>query len=246
MSSNASESFYSTTFKINIKQSDIERFWNCVDKKSESECWVWKKSLSQRGYGKFQAAGKGLYAHRFSIVVSGIEIPDGMFSCHKCDNPPCCNPKHLFIGSPSDNQRDMALKGRSCKGEKNPSRIHPDLFRGENNHGHKLTEKIVSQLRSNPPIGLNMNSEALKYSVSPSVLREAIIGTTWKHVPLMSPEKLHAFLNANPPIRVRITRHTADLVKEQLKLGVSAKEVSSRMGVHHRTVLRILSGQCWK
>ena len=246
MSSNATKSFYSTTFKINIKQSDIDRFWGHVDKKSETECWVWKKALCQRGYGKFQVGRKETKAHRLALVASGFEIPEGMFSCHKCDNPPCCNPNHLFIGSPADNQRDMANKGRSCIGEKNPSKTRPELFRGERNHGHKLTEKIVSQLRENPPIGANMNSEALKYSVSASVLRGAILGDTWKHLPAMSQEKTHAFLNSNPPVRVRISKQTADIVKEQLALGLSAKEVAMKMGVHQRTVLRIASGQSWK
>lgn len=246
MSSNATGSFYSTTFGININQSDIEKFWSRVDKKSESECWAWKMSCNSRGYGKFQVGRKTISAHRFSIVASGNEIPDGMFSCHKCDNPPCCNPNHLFIGSSADNQRDMADKGRSCKGERNPSKTHPELFRGENNYGHKLTDEIVSRLRESPPIGANMNSEALKYSVSASALRGAIVGSTWKHLPATNPNKLQAFLNASHPIRVRITRQTADLVKEQLRLGMGVKEVSAKMGIHQRTVRRILSGQCWK
>jgi hypothetical protein len=246
MSSNATESFYSTTFKINIKQSDVDRFWRCMDKGTESECWIWKIALCQRGYGKFQVGRKTIRANRFAIVASGREIPDGMFSCHKCDNPPCCNPNHLFIGSPADNQMDMVLKGRSLKGDKNPSRIHPELYRGENNHAHQLTDEIVSKLRENPPIGANMNSEALKYAVSASVLRGAILGSTWKHLPSMSQEKIHAFLNSNPPVRVRISRQTADLVKEQLALGLSAKEIALKMGVHQRTVLRIASGYSWK
>lgn len=246
MSSNASESFYSTTFKINIKQSDIERFWSHVDKKSESECWVWKKSLCQRGYGKFQVGGKTIKANRFSMVASGIEIPENMCACHSCDNPPCCNPNHLWVGSSADNQRDRAAKGRSSKGERNPSKTHPELFRGENNHAHQLTSEAVSWLRENPPTGKNMNSEALKYSVSPSALRAAIVGSTWRHLPLMSAEKLHDFLNSTPPVRVVISRQMAEEVKKQLAIGLSAKDVSSKMGIHQRTVVRIKNGQCWK
>lgn len=246
MSSNASESFYSTTFKINIKQSDISKFWSRIDVKAETECWTWMCGKSRLGYGKMSIGKKCIRAHRFALVVSGVEIPENMCACHSCDNPSCCNPKHLWVGSQSDNQKDRAAKGRSSRGERNPSKTHPELFCGENNHASMLTDEIVSELRKNPPIGLNMSTESLKYSISPEAFRSAIVGDTWKHVPAMSPDKLHAFLNANPPIRVRITRQTADLVKEQLRLGLGVKEVSAKMGIHQRTVRRILSGQCWK
>lgn len=246
MSSNATESFYSTTFKININQSDICKFWGRVERGSETECWPWLSSKSKLGYGKMSIGRKHIRANRFALVASGIEIPENMCACHTCDNPSCCNPNHLWIGSQADNQKDRAAKGRSSRGERNPSKTHPELFCGEKHHASILTEEIVSELRRNPPIGLNISAESLKYSISPGGLRAAIVGSTWRHVPAMSPDNLRAFLNANPPIRVRITRRDAEIVREQLKLGLGVKEVSSTMGIHHRTVQRILSGQCWK
>jgi hypothetical protein len=65
------------------------------------------------GYGHFgRDDGKIELSHRMSVFLSGQEIPTGMYVCHKCDNRKCCNPKHLFVGSPKDNTIDMFKKGR--------------------------------------------------------------------------------------------------------------------------------------
>jgi HNH endonuclease len=78
------------------------------------ECWGWRGATFRFGYGKVKLwDGTRTTAHRVSYQIHYGPIPDGMFVCHHCDNPPCTNPEHLFLGTGADNNRDMAKKGRS-------------------------------------------------------------------------------------------------------------------------------------
>jgi hypothetical protein len=87
-------------------------FWSKVQK--SDGCWEWQGHRTNWNYGYFTFRGDSIPAHRFSVeLASGKRIPAGMVICHKCDNPPCVRPDHLFIGTHADNMRDMAEKGRN-------------------------------------------------------------------------------------------------------------------------------------
>lgn len=77
-----------------------------------SACWLWLKSRNNKGYGKLRYQGKPWVAHRLAWSLERGPVPDGMFVCHHCDNPPCCNPEHLFLGTAKDNMQDALNKGR--------------------------------------------------------------------------------------------------------------------------------------
>lgn len=101
-----------------------ERFWTKVDRSEGPDaCWVWTKSCQPSGYGQTWIDGKVVTAHRAAwIFVNGL-ISSGMLVCHTCDNRKCCNPSHLFLGTYSDNNRDMFRKGRG---------VNPPQHFGEN------------------------------------------------------------------------------------------------------------------
>lgn len=148
------------------------------------------------GYGKIRINKKVNLVHRLSYEEYVGDIPEGMFVCHTCDNPPCFNPDHLFVGTPDDNMKDMVSKGRQALGEKNGSVkwlnrrprgethwafLNKELYpRGEDIPWHKLTEEDVRFIRANPQIG---SSElARKYGVAVPTIVRARVGATWRHV----------------------------------------------------------------
>jgi hypothetical protein len=75
-----------------------------------AQCWEWQRSRSRQGYGRL---GPRVYAHRLAYEVFIGPIPDGLHVLHHCDNPPCCNPAHLWSGTVADNMRDRDAKGRN-------------------------------------------------------------------------------------------------------------------------------------
>lgn len=89
------------------------RFWAKVDKRGPDECWPWLGATNgNMGHGQLTVAQRRHYAHRAAWELAHGPIPPGFFVCHHCDNPPCCNSAHLFLGTARDNAQDMVAKGR--------------------------------------------------------------------------------------------------------------------------------------
>lgn len=111
-------------FKEKTTAALIETFWSRVNKNGPvvheqlGPCWLWTGGLKNNGYGYFVIRRKPIYVHRLMYFLTmGITLPDRM-ACHKCDNPQCCNPQHIFDGTAKDNADDCASKGRRPAGER--------------------------------------------------------------------------------------------------------------------------------
>lgn len=95
-----------------ITQKHIDKFWRKIDKKGSDECWEWIAGRTKAGYGITKTNGEYHLGHRLSWMIHNGDIPKGLFVCHSCDNPGCCNPQHLWLGTPHDNVIDAITKGR--------------------------------------------------------------------------------------------------------------------------------------
>lgn len=151
------------------KGDDIARFWSKVKTGGLDQCWIWQGS--KRGqYGGLMFRGKRDGAHRVSYLINCGEIPEGIDVLHRCDNPLCVNPAHLFLGTHADNMHDMKMKGRA----KAP--------RGERANAGKLTAAEVLQIRELLKIGLTHREIAACFGVSQVAVTNIHTGATWKHL----------------------------------------------------------------
>lgn len=144
------------------------------------ECWEFSPRKSDTHYGKATFQYDEFLAHRliYAIVFGGIL--GELHVCHRCDNPPCVRPHHLFEGTDADNMRDKTLKGRNV----NPTGLHPELARrGEDHRNAKLTESIVREIRRRHAAGDgSYGSLAKEYVVDWSSIRDVVKRKKWKHV----------------------------------------------------------------
>mgnify|MGYP003659950573 CR=1 FL=1 len=149
-----------------------ERFEAKVDKSIfNGDCWEWQGAKDSCGYGVIGEGGfygKQLKTHRVAVMLDGRDIPEGMLVMHSCDNPPCCNPSHLTIGTDADNHRDRNIKGRQAKGVKNGR--------------SKLTEDDVRDIRCRLTNLESKLSIARRYCVDPKSIRLIESGKNWGHV----------------------------------------------------------------
>lgn len=103
------------------KKNVLQDVWKNVKIKRSDECWEWTKYKLKNGYGEMGINNKVYLVHRIVYEQIYGYIPDGLYILHKCNNPSCCNPKHLYLGTQKDNMKQMSEDGRSARGEKSSS-----------------------------------------------------------------------------------------------------------------------------
>lgn len=142
----------------------IEQFWNKVH--TRDGCWLWTGMTASNGYGQFGPFGQLKSAHRFSWELANDRpVPGGMEVCHRCDNPPCVNPEHLFLGTTLENKRDCVKKNRDRFGER---------------HGNaKLTSADVAEIRRLRAAGLLLKTIAAQFQVTQTTVSGIALRRSW-------------------------------------------------------------------
>jgi hypothetical protein len=146
-----------------------DQFWTKVQP-VDSGCWEWQGAKTD-GYGNIRLggrAGRNVRAHRLAYELACGLIPEGMIVCHHCDNPPCCNPDHLFLGSHAANVADKITKGRGIHGEKNGIA--------------RLTVSAVKMIRRRCDAGETQRSLARELGVSETTISRVVHRHLWGHV----------------------------------------------------------------
>lgn len=152
----------------------MKRFWDKVDK--SGACWTWTACRDACGYGQFYIGRAAAVrrrterAHRQAWKLSRGSIPYGLHVLHRCDNPACVNPSHLFLGTHRDNMDDMHAKGRGRKAH------------GERYPQAKLREQDIRDIRAKYAIGYSQRAIGQAYGVSHATVGRIVLGQRWAHV----------------------------------------------------------------
>jgi hypothetical protein len=146
------------------------RIWARGRRDPATGCLVWQGAHDAKGYGRVRYRGRVVRPHRLAWELSRHRrVPAGKLVTHRCDNPPCFEPRHMRLGTPQSNMREASLRGRLCHGERHPRA--------------KLTGSVVAEARSVHQAGLATFAVlAAESGVAPATIREAVVGVTWRHV----------------------------------------------------------------
>ena len=163
------------------QKTTAERFWSKVDRRGD--CWMWTKARNKKGYGIVSTRGKfrNAKAHRVAWQLENGPITEEQCVLHRCDNPACCRPSHLFLGTRADNNEDMRNKGRnrlSCSKTPALSCKYP---RGERHHHSRLTAEKVLEIRAMAE-ELGLAAVCRAFGIDDSHAHKIITRKLWKHV----------------------------------------------------------------
>jgi len=149
-----------------LTEGELLRFWPKVDTDhGDDECWPWRAARSTPGYGYFWREGGPRNAQRVMWEVVHGEIPDGLCVLHSCDNKLCVNPRHLFLGTPADNNADRDRKGRQARGQRQGAA--------------KLNREQVREIRVRVEQGETQRALGRRFGVHRSTVGAIVHHRTW-------------------------------------------------------------------
>lgn len=155
---------------VAIRMQDRERFAMKIEVKptSDDPCWLWTDRPDKQGYGRFRFPRKNMAAHRVSFLIFNGPIPDNMFVLHRCDNPLCVHPGHLFLGTQTDNMADKKAKGRNLI--------------GSHHQNSRLNEAAVATIKELLRQGMPQMQIARRFNISQTTICHISTGQIWRHV----------------------------------------------------------------
>lgn len=201
-----------------------ERFWSKVSVGEAGDCWLFRGAKHPFGYGKFSINGKMETAHRVAMRLMGNEIA-GRFVCHHCDNPPCCNPAHLYVGNAATNHADRVRRKRSRNGNT------------------ILTEVDVAEILSLRESGLFCRQIAERFGVKTVTIYALCEGRNWKgcYRPTAKASRLGERAG-----NVKITAAVALTIRGLRASGLTIRECAERTDVSESLATSVIYRKSWK
>jgi Mor family transcriptional regulator len=196
----------------------------------DTPCWIWQRGKTPDGYGLTSVKNKTTRVHRLAFTVFYNTDISGLLVCHKCDNPSCCNPSHLFSGTNADNSDDKVKKDRHTKGTQQWKSI--------------FTENDVLEVIKMYNDGYSVVHISEKYNCSLDAVRSILHGKTWKHI-VDAPIK--GKIHRRHSIRSGIDESKVRDILIAYKLnGEKIIDISRRMGLEYCNVYNVAKRKTWK
>lgn len=195
----------------NVKDSFVEKIAT-LGMVQDRECWIWRWSRNQAGYGRIAENKRTHFAHRLSYEIYVGEIPSGLYVCHECDTPSCVNPNHLWLGTARDNAVDRDKKGRNKR---------------------KLSDDVVIDIRQKRNKGVSAKELAIMYGVRQNTISQASTGKRWARV------EAEPSIPRKP---YEISDSDREDVKSMAEMGVSQIKIAAHYGVSQQFISRVLRG----
>ena len=233
-------------------EKNYTRFWSKVNiTANPDKCWEWNRLKNIGGYGSFYLNGKMFVAHRISYFFHTKIDPANLCVLHKCDNPRCVNPNHLFLGTDADNVKDMIEKGRHnrLRGLNHPSIKNPGyLKRGEQSHQSKLTsEQVVEICESYYKGGITYKELGARYGVHLCQIQRIVKGEAWKHLSAIDKNLVSGIRVGANHYKAKLDTQKVMYIREQDSLHKSKKaDLAMELGVSIPVIYDVISRKTWK
>ena len=224
---------------MNFSEEAINRFWDKIKPpKNENDCWEWIAFKDKDGYGKIslrERNRKSYNAHRFSYELYYGSIPPGLDVLHNCDNPPCVNPNHLFLGTNKDNKQDAVNKNRHAHGSTHGNSVLTD----------ELVREILIKIYNND--FQNVNQIANQYNIDRTVISGILTGKMWTHITDQLQIPLSQIRNMIVQTKYENALNIDKVkdIKQRIKNGESNKSISLIYKVDTHTIYEIKRGNLW-
>lgn len=211
----------------------LTRFWSKVD--TFGDCWEWKAGRMRDGYGRFSINGITFPAHRIAYCIYNSADPGALLVCHKCDNPGCVNPSHLFVGAPIDNALDKIEKGRDnpAVGERGSNAAMTDVS------AHVARDMYATWKYTCRDI-------AIHFGVDRITIQRIVTGRTYKTAggPISRNNKRHTDGERNG--RAKLKEQDVRDIRSLFSGGKTVLQISRMLDLHESTVGNVVKRKTWK